>query len=103
MKSQKTKKTTTQNTYELLLIIDPEKKENEVMKAVKKLIEDFGFSIKSEDIWGLRTLAYIIKKKNQGRYVVFYLETQSTQKVVELKKELRMNESIMRFVLVKGK
>lgn len=61
------------NNYELLYIIDPavedEAKEN-FNQAVQKIITDANGEVGKVDVWGMRKLAYPIRKQNEGYYVV---------------------------------
>jgi small subunit ribosomal protein S6 len=61
------------NQYELLLIFTPVLSDDEIKSAVKRytdLITENKGEIVSEEIWGLRQLAYPIQKKTTGIYVI---------------------------------
>ena len=88
--------------YELLLLLDPELKEAEAVKPIKKIIDELKVTVKEEDVWGLRTLAYPINKKLQGRYVLYFIEVEDKSVLAQLSKELKMNESMMRFTIIQG-
>ncbi len=88
--------------YELLLLLDPELKEAEAVKPIKKIIDELKIVVKEEDVWGLRTLAYPINKKLQGRYVLYFIEVDDKAVLAQLKKELTMKEAIMRFTIIQG-
>ena len=52
------------------------------------------------DLWGARDLAYPIKKQTKGYYVHFEFETEP-KVVVDLDKSLKVEENILRFLLVR--
>ncbi|WP_462418701.1 30S ribosomal protein S6 [Kytococcus sp. Marseille-QA3725] len=85
--------------YELMMIIDPETDERTLPAMVEKLlavVKAEGGSIDETDIWGRRRLAYDIKKKSEGLYVVSTL-TMGTDTAKELDRQLGLNESVLRF------
>ena len=72
---------------------------NKQMDRIKKFIEERGGNILQDDRWGLRTLAYEIKKQNQGYYGI--LEWESTGEVIgELDHLLRLDEHILRHLIL---
>ena len=90
-------------TYELMIVTDPnlgEEKTKEEVEKIKKLIKDFGGTITHEDFWGLRNLAYKIKKQDKGYYVVLNFELPREQ-AKELNGELLLEQSILRYLLIK--
>lgn len=85
--------------YELMMIIDPEIDERTLPTLVEKLltvVKTDGGSIDETDIWGRRRLAYDIKKKSEGLYVVNTL-TMGVDTSKELDRQLGLNESVLRF------
>jgi len=81
-----------------MVIMDPELDERTVEPSLDqflKVIRDDGGSIESVDMWGKRRLAYEIKKKNEGIYVVVNF-TATPAATAELDRQLRLNESVMR-------
>jgi len=82
--------------YELVIII--EAKEEIIERTKEKIKEDIkalGGTILKEDTMGVRVLAYEIKKKSKGFYYVVTIEI-DPQKIVELEKEFKLNESILK-------
>jgi small subunit ribosomal protein S6 len=86
--------------YELVFIVHPDLDENatnEVVERVKGWITEAGGTIEKVDPWGKRKLAYPIRKQNEGQYFLF--KTQLTPSfVVELERNLRFIEPVMRFL-----
>ncbi|MEP6703843.1 MAG: 30S ribosomal protein S6 [Acidobacteriota bacterium] len=90
-------------TYEVMYIVDPETPADKLEKlneAVGKLIEKEGGTIVRMDDGGRRTLAYTIKKKTEGFYILFEIEG-SGQEIAELERRMRVNDMIIRFITVR--
>ncbi|PIZ44067.1 30S ribosomal protein S6 [candidate division WWE3 bacterium CG_4_9_14_3_um_filter_41_6] len=86
--------------YELLLILRPDLEEKDALSGVKKIFADHELEVTQESIWGLRTLAYPIKKQKQGRYVLFVVSSQSPKTIQAASQELRILDELMRFTLI---
>ncbi|MFA6435734.1 MAG: 30S ribosomal protein S6, partial [Candidatus Gracilibacteria bacterium] len=89
--------------YEVMAIIDPDVGSVDYKKdfdALKSLIENHGGSIWNEEEWGKRELAYLIKKKTHGFYVVVDFDAAPSQ-VPEMIRQLKITPFIVRSLLVK--
>jgi small subunit ribosomal protein S6 len=89
--------------YELMLILQPdlgEEKTATVLKEVKELILEGEGKISHEDLWGIRDLAYTIKRQRQGFYVVLNF-TANPKSVKEMEKQLNLNQAILRYLVQK--
>ena len=87
--------------YELLLIITPDYDENEaeaLTNQVKGIIENGG-SLLKVDPWGKKRLAYPIRKRSEGYYVLYIFEC-VTSFVAELNQSLHVIEPILRYMVV---
>ena len=87
--------------YELMLIITPDHEENEaeaLIENVKGIIESSG-NIINIDVWGKRRLAYPIRKRSEGYYVVYIFECDPSF-VAQLNQALRVIEAILRHMIV---
>ena len=62
-----------------------------------EIITSAGGSIKKREYWGLRSLAYRIKKNRKGHYVMFNMET-GTEALREYERILGLNEDVLRFL-----
>ena len=89
------------NPYELLLIITPDHDESEaeaLTNQVKGIIENSGTLLKV-DPWGKKRLAYPIRKRSEGYYVLYIFES-APSFVAELNQSLRVIETILRYMIV---
>ena len=62
-----------------------------------KIITSAGGSIKKREYWGLRSLAYRIKKNRKGHYIMFNMET-GPEALREYERILGLNEDVLRFL-----
>ena len=87
--------------YELLLIITPDHDDNEaeaLTNQVKSIIENGGTLLKV-DPWGKKRLAYPIRKRSEGYYVLYIFES-APSFVAELNQSLYVIEAILRYMVV---
>jgi small subunit ribosomal protein S6 len=88
--------------YELTYIVHPELDENafnEILERVNGWITESGGEVVDTDLWGKRTLAYPIRKQNEGQYVLMNVRIEP-QFGAELERNLRFLEPVLRFLLV---
>ncbi len=64
------------------------------------IIEEGGGKVASSEIWGLRSLAYRIKKNRKGHYVLLNLDAPSPA-VQEMERLMRLNEDVIRYLTVR--
>ena len=62
-----------------------------------EIITSAGGSIKKREYWGLRSLAYRIKKNRKGHYVLLNIETEP-EALREYERIMGLNEDILRFL-----
>ncbi len=55
--------------------------------------------MKKREYWGLRGLAYRIKKNRKGHYMLLGLDAKPAF-VTEMERQLRLNEDILRFMTI---
>ena len=65
-----------------------------------EIITSAGGSIKKREYWGLRALAYRIKKNRKGHYIMFNMET-GPEALSEYERILGLNEDVLRFLNIK--
>ena len=88
--------------YETFVIIDPDlSKEAEapILERVNDLIPQLGGSLIETDDWGVRKLAYDIKKKNRGHYVRLDFCGDGAL-VQEMERFFKIDDKVMKFMTV---
>jgi small subunit ribosomal protein S6 len=63
-------------------------------------VEENGGAIKLREQWGLRTLAYRIRKNRKGHYALLNIEAPAPV-IEEMNRLMRLNEDIMRHLTVR--
>src|ERR1700742_2194585 len=67
---------------------------------LKTIIEGEGGKVEKQEYWGLRGLAYRLKKNRKGHYVLLNINAPGTA-IHELERQLKINEDVLRFMSVK--
>ena len=92
------------NRYEMIYIIDADLEEaarKELIEKVSALITNNGGEIeKVDETWGKRKLAYAIDYKTEGWYVLVTFQA-PVELPRELERNLQINESVLRYLVVK--
>jgi small subunit ribosomal protein S6 len=88
--------------YEGVFIINPDLSTDAskgVVTQVQELVSKNGGRVDGLQEWGKRRMAYKIKKKHEGNYVVvnFQLDPDKTKR---LEQALRLNDNLLRYLLV---
>lgn len=90
--------------YELMYILNPSLDEAQlksVKEALHKILTDNGAKLGKIQEWGLRQLAYEIKKFKQGYYVVVEFETETNKAVSTFNATVPLNANVVRFLITK--
>ena len=69
-------------------------------EAFQNVIIESGGSIGKVENWGLRTIAYKIKKNRKGHYVLMNIVSHSDA-VLEMERQMRINEDILRYLTLR--
>jgi len=88
--------------YEVVYILDPALDENAVNSKLEKFHElatAQGGEVTAVDHWGSRQLAYPIDKKKGGYYVVAQF-TAASEALPEFERLLKLDDEVMRYLLV---
>lgn len=88
------------NPYYLTLILKPELEEKARKDILETVSKKFA-KVEKEDLWGARDLAYPIKHNKKGWYAHYHFEAEP-KVIAGLDRELKMNEDIIRYLLIKG-
>lgn len=87
-------------TYELLVLSKPDLDRESLDALLDKIqgqIEKSGGAIKNVDEWGIRKLAYPVKKHNDGHYVLYEYDAVGSETVRPIEAFLRLQAPVMRF------
>jgi small subunit ribosomal protein S6 len=88
--------------YEVVYILDPALEESAVTSKLEKfhaLATSMGGEVAAVDHWGIRQLAYPVKKLQTGYYVVAHV-TASADALPEFERLLKLDNEVMRYLLV---
>jgi len=89
--------------YETIIVIDSLLKADETESIISKyerFISANGGQVEAIERWGKRRLAYEIKKRQYGFYVLIRFDGQPTM-IKQLEREYRLNESLLRYATIK--
>ena len=64
------------------------------------LVAEQGGKVEKREYWGLRNLAYRIKKNRKGHYVLLNLDAPPAA-VSELERTMRINEDVLRYLTIR--
>ena len=73
---------------------------NDIVSSLDAVIKAEGGQIVKVDNWGLKNLAYRIKKNRKGHYVILNIVAPATA-IAEFERRIRINEDIIRYMTVK--
>jgi small subunit ribosomal protein S6 len=65
-----------------------------------KVIDGLGGKVTKKEYWGLRTLAYKIRKNRKGHYMLLNIDAPPPA-IPELERQMRLNEDILRYLTIK--
>ena len=88
--------------YELMYILDTafdDEAKNAIADMVQKGVTDHAGVVDKVDVWGVKKLAYPIRKKNEGFYVVVDFQA-GPDLPKELDRRLKISEACMRHIIV---
>tara|TARA_B100000989_G_scaffold205366_1_gene155523 strand:- start:213 stop:602 length:390 start_codon:yes stop_codon:yes gene_type:complete len=89
--------------YESVVITRPELTETQVENLTNELvaiITSESGKVESTENWGLRNLAYKVKKNKKGHYFLLNIVCNPSA-VFEYERQMRINEDIIRFLTIK--
>ncbi len=90
--------------YEIVFLVYPNKSLyiNDIIKYYSNIINNGDGVIHRLENWGLRYLAYSIKKYYKAHYILMNIEV-SVHVMKKLKNDFKLNSSILRFIFIKKK
>ena len=69
-------------------------------ETLKTIIEDGGGSIGKTEYWGLKPIAYRIKKNRKAHYSLMNIDAPHSA-VAEMERLMRLNDDVLRFLTIK--
>jgi len=91
------------NKYEVMFILMAEQTDEAIAAQIEKfqkIVADNSGTVTETKLWGKRRLAYPIQYKNEGYYVLMYMETDPSFPV-ELERNFKNDEQVLRFMIVR--
>ena len=88
--------------YESVFIARQDISTQDVEKLTEKfskVITDLKGKVIKKEYWGLKNLAYLVKKNRKGHYVMFGVDA-SSEAMAELQRQLQLNEDVIRNMTV---
>jgi len=89
--------------YESIFILDPDLEEEQAQTAIEKvkgiITQTNGEILKVED-WGKRKLAYDVKKKSKGHYILIHFSG-TPALLSELERNFRVMDAVIKFQSVR--
>jgi small subunit ribosomal protein S6 len=89
--------------YEVMFIIRPDAAEEDIDKLIagfSTTVTNGGGVVKHVEKMGRRKLAYLVRKFNDGNYVLLTIEAAGPV-VLELERRLRVTEQVIKFITVR--
>lgn len=89
--------------YETVVILDPEMPDDDIRNFTEKysnLVRNSGGELIKIEDWGSKRLAYLVKKRDRGRYLLFDFVGQPAL-ITELERQFKISEEVMKFLSVK--
>lgn len=87
--------------YEVVLIVHPDLDSSAfdgVVERVQEWIQEEGGRVDKTDVWGKKQLAYPIRKKNEGQYVLLDAQMPPTA-ISDVERNLNLLEPVMRYMI----
>lgn len=72
----------------------------DIADGITSLIESEEGSVKKREYWGLRNLAYRVKKNRKGHYMLLGLEAKP-ETIKEIERQFNLNEDVLRFLTLR--
>lgn len=88
----------------MVFIVAPEVEDDGldgVIEKVSQMITANDGQITGVEPWGKRRLAYPIRKKDEGYYVLMHCQLQ-TEAIPALERSLKLTEEVLRYLLVRA-
>ena len=71
-----------------------------LVEDITRQVQDAGGKVGKSEYWGLRNLAYRVRKNRKGHYCLLNIDAPA-EAVHELERRQRINEDVLRFLTIK--
>lgn len=91
------------NSYYLTLVLKPDLEDSErkvLLDSISKKVTGSEGKVEKEDLWGVRPLAYPIKRKTSGYFAHFEISA-NPKDIKGLDKNLKLEEDVLRYLLIR--
>ncbi len=85
--------------YEFLLIIKPNLDSSEEAKFIENFEKRVNGNVVQKEDWGLKTLAYPIKKENEAHYILYYMEAEP-ENVITAREWMNIQKQLLRSMVI---
>ena len=89
--------------YECTFIMRQDIVPQDVHKAADRfvdMIQSLGGEVLKREYWGLRTLAYIVRKNKKGHYMMLGVKAADSV-IKELERNFKINEEVIKYLTIK--
>jgi small subunit ribosomal protein S6 len=89
--------------YECVVILDPELSDDEVRTFTERytgIITKTGGELIKLDDWGRKKMAYLVKRRDVGRYVLFDF-VGVPEVITEVERNFKITEQVLKYISVK--
>ena len=89
--------------YESVYIARPDISATQVeglTEAFTKIVEENGGKVTKNEYWGLKSLAYRIKKNRKGHYSLLNIDAPAAA-LTEVERNMRLNEDVLRYMSIR--
>jgi small subunit ribosomal protein S6 len=89
--------------YEVMFIVRPDAADEDVDKLIAGFtttVTNGGGNVKTTEKMGRRKLAYMVRKFNDGNYILLTVEANGVV-IAELERRLRVSEPVIKFITVR--
>jgi len=79
----------------------PAQEAEELGEKFSNIVGDNGGTVERREYWGLRNLAYRIKKNRKGHYTMLHIDAPAPA-VAEMERNMRIDEDILRYLTIRA-
>ena len=79
----------------------PAQEAEELADKFSSIVADNGGTVDRHEYWGLRNLAYRIKKNRKGHYTMLHIDA-PPQAIAEMERNMRIDEDILRYLTIRS-